>query len=116
MPTYNNGAGYFLYVRDISEVYNYQVPQGQTMFFMNKEKPILYLKAVNMFNQQNITAYDIVEQPQYTQTQNTVPNIQNGQQSEYVKRDELSAIIAEAIHNEFKNNRGYNKSKRSEES
>ena len=50
MPPYNNGAGYFLYVGDISEVYNYNVPSGGTMFFMNKNEPVLYLKSVNMFN------------------------------------------------------------------
>lgn len=32
MPTYNNGAGYFLYVNDVSEVYSYSVPAGGTMF------------------------------------------------------------------------------------
>ena len=111
MPAaYNNGSGYFLYVSDISEVYNYSAPQGSTMFFMNKEQPVLYLKSVNMFNQQTVTVYDLIERKQqvppiYAQADMQQPSNQNG----YVTRDEISAMIQEAIRSEMKNNRGYKK-------
>lgn len=118
MPTYNNGAGYFLYVNDISEVYGYNVPSGGTMFFMNRNQPILYLKSVNMFNQQNVTEYSLIEKVVSTpeiQNQGQVQSQQSNplqqpvqqNQSEYVTRGELSSIIAETIRNELKNNRPY---------
>lgn len=118
MPTYNNGAGYFLYVNDISEVYGYNVPAGGTMFFMNRNQPILYLKSVNMFNQQNVTEYSLIEKVVSTpeiQNQGQVQSQQSNplqqpvqqNQSEYVTRGELSSIIAETIRNELKNNRPY---------
>lgn len=115
MPTYNNGAGYFLYVNDVSEVYSYSVPAGGTMFFMNRNQPILYLKSVNMFNQQNVTEYSLVERTvatpeiQNTSQQQTIQPVQQVQQnsSEYVTRGELASIISETIRNELKNNRSY---------
>lgn len=115
MPTYNNGAGYFLYVNDVSEVYSYSVPAGGTMFFMNRNQPILYLKSVNMFNQQNVTEYSLVERTvatpeiQNAGQQQTIQPVQQVQQnsSEYVTRGELTSIISETIRNELKNNRSY---------
>lgn len=115
MPTYNNGAGYFLYVNDVSEVYSYSVPAGGTMFFMNRNQPILYLKSVNMFNQQNVTEYSLVERTvatpeiQNTSQQQTIQPVQQVQQnsSNYVTRGELTAIISETIRNELKNSRSY---------
>ncbi len=108
MPPYNNGAGYFLYVNDISEVYSYNVPINGTLFFMNKNQPILYLKAVNMFNQQTVTEYSLVEkasQPQPVEVVQTPVTNQN----EYVTRGELSSIIADTIREEMRKNRNYNK-------
>ena len=115
MPTYNNGAGYFLYVNDVSEVYSYSVPAGGTMFFMNCNQPILYLKSVNMFNQQNVTEYSLVERTvatpeiQNAGQQQTIQPVQQVQQnqSDYVTRGELASIISETIRNELKNNRSY---------
>lgn len=116
MPAaYNNGSGYFLYVSDISEVYNYNAPQGSTMFFMNKEQPVMYLKSVNMFNQQTVTVYDLVERKQqvpsiYSQTIKTNDDLKAAaNDSGFVTRDELSVLIQEAIRSELKNNRGYKK-------
>lgn len=111
MPPYNNGAGYFLYVGDISEVYNYNVPSGGTMFFMNKNEPVLYLKSVNMFNQQTVTEYSLVEKPSKPQTplqpSQPIQPIQN--QNEYVTRSELQTLIADTIRDEMQKNRGYKK-------
>ena len=118
MPTYNNGAGYFLYVNDISEVYSYNVPAGGTMFFMNRNQPILYLKSVNMFNQQNVTEYSLVERTvatpeiQNSGQQQTIQPVQQVKQvqqnsSDYVTRGELTTIISETIRNELKNSRSY---------
>lgn len=111
MPPYNNGAGYFLYVGDISEVYNYNVPSGGTMFFMNKNEPVLYLKSVNMFNQQTVTEYSLVEKPSKPQTplqpSQPIQPVQN--QNEYVRRSELQTLIADTIRDEMQKNRGYKK-------
>lgn len=118
MPTsYNAGAGYFLYVGDISEVYNYNVPQGNAMFFMNKTQPVMYLKSVNMFNQQTVTTYDLLERkaevpmntgmaapaPAMSASQQSIQN--QGNSSEYVTKGELASIIQETIRNEMRNNR-----------
>lgn len=116
MPTnYNAGTGYFLYVGDISEVYNYNVPQGNAMFFMNRNLPVMYLKSVNMFNQQTVTTYDLLERKQEAPQQtNAQPIQQIGQQvhqSEYVTRGELTSLIQDTIRNEMRNNRNYNKKK-----
>jgi len=114
MPTvYNNGSGYFLYVSDISEVYNYSTPQGSTMFFMNRDQPVMYLKSVNMFNQQTVTIYDLVERKQqvpqiYSQNITTKDDLKSSvNDSEFVTRSELSALIQDAIRSEMKNNRGH---------
>ena len=118
MPTYNNGAGYFLYINDISEVYGYNVPAGGNMFFMDKNKPILYLKSVNMFNQQNVTKYNLVEEPAMPQPEptNSVPQpFAQQNTNNYITRDELTSVIADTIRNELRNNRGYNKNNRKEE-
>lgn len=119
MPTsYNAGAGYFLYVGDISEVYNYNVPQGNAMFFMNKTQPVMYLKSVNMFNQQTVTTYDLLERkaevpmntgmaapaPAMNPSQQPVQNQANNS-SEYVTKGELASIIQETIRSEMRNNR-----------
>lgn len=121
MPTYNNGAGYFLYVNSISEVYGYNnVPAGGTAFFMNRNQPILYLKSVNMFNQQTVTEYELVEkqlQPQQN-IQNTQPiqepqTVQNNG-SNYVTRDELASIVSSAVREELKANR-WNRNNRKED-
>lgn len=120
MPTnYNAGTGYFLYVGDISEVYNYNVPQGNAMFFMNRNLPVMYLKSVNMFNQQTVTTYDLLERKQdagqqigiQNQGQPMQPISQQVSQSEYVTRGELTSLISETIRNEMRNNRNYNKKK-----
>ena len=114
MPPYNNGAGYFLYVGDISEVYNYNVPSGGTMFFMNKNEPVLYLKSVNMFNQQTVTEYSLVEKPTKPQTplqpSQPIQPVQN--QNEYVTRSELQSLIADTIRDEMQKNRGYRNNKK----
>lgn len=117
MPTYNNGAGYFLYVNDISEVYGYNVPSGGTMFFMNRNQPVLYLKSVNMFNQQNVTEYSLVEKVVSEPTNQAVQPIEQKQYSSdsYVTRGELTSIISETIRNELRNNRNYNKNNRKED-
>lgn len=120
MPTsYNAGAGYFLYVGDISEVYNFNVPQGNAMFFMNKTQPVMYLKSVNMFNQQTVTTYDLLERkaeaPTGTGMAAPAPApVQAPQQdnpSEYVTKGELISIVQETIRNEMRNNRGYKNKK-----
>lgn len=110
----NNGAGYFLYVGDISEVYSYNVPAGGTMFFMNKNQPILYLKSVNMFNQQNITEYELVEKTTISPPATIGSNFQNEPVSgnSYVTRDELKDLIAETIRSEMRNNNHGYKNKR----
>lgn len=111
MPTsYTAGAGYFLYVGDISEVYNYNVPQGNAMFFMNKTQPVMYLKSVNMFNQQTVTVYDLLERKAEVPVNNGMVSpvtTQAPQQntSEYVTRGELASIIQDTIRNEMRNNR-----------
>lgn len=112
MPPYNNGAGYFLYVGDISEVYNYNVPSGGTMFFMNKNEPVLYLKSVNMFNQQTVTEYSLIEK--VTKPQTPMQPVQSfneptQNQNEYVTRSELQSLIADTIRDEMQKNRGYKK-------
>lgn len=117
MPTYNNGAGYFLYVGDISEVYNYNVPSGGTMFFMNKNQPVLYLKSVNMFNQQIVTEYTLVEKIQ-NQPNSPVPQVMEStvtkkDLNDYVTRGEIESIIADTIRDEMSKNRNY-KSNRKE--
>lgn len=105
MANYNNGAGYFLYVGDISEVYSYNVPAGGTMFFMNKNQPVLYLKSVNMFNQQTVTEYELVEK-QVEAPPILNQNFQNGGEM-YVTRSEIKDLISETIRNEMRNNRNY---------
>lgn len=111
MPPYNNGAGYFLYVNDISEVYSYNVPSGGTMFFMNKNEPVLYLKSVNMFNQQTVTEYSLVEKiqqpPQPLQPSQPIQQNKN----DYVTRGELASIISDTIRDEMQKNRGYRNKK-----
>ncbi len=111
MPPYNNGAGYFLYVGDISEVYNYNVPSGGTMFFMNKNEPVLYLKSVNMFNQQTVTEYSLVEKIQPQPIQTPKPNATQNQ-NEYVTRSELTSIISETIREEMQKNRNFRNNKK----
>lgn len=106
MPTYNNGAGYFLYVSDASEVYSYNVPSGGTMFFMNKNEPILYLKSVNMFNQQTVTEYSLVEKIQPQPVQVTKQDI-----NEYVTKGDLQTLIADTIREEMQKNRNYRNKK-----
>ena len=126
MPTsYNAGAGYFLYVGDISEVYNYNVPQGNAMFFMNKTQPVMYLKSVNMFNQQTVTTYDLLERkaevPMNTgmaapapamnpSNQQPVQN-QASNSSEYVTKGELASIIQDTIRNELRGNKSWKNKK-----
>lgn len=113
MPTsYNAGAGYFLYVGDISEVYNYNVPQGNAMFFMNKTQPVMYLKSVNMFNQQTVTTYDLLERkaeaPMMNQMAAPAPTPSPAPQqnaNDYVTKGELAQIIQDTIRNEMRNNR-----------
>lgn len=119
MPTsFNAGVGYFVYVGDISEVYNYNVPQGNAMYFMNKNQPYMYLKSVNMFNQQTVTAYRLTQEdltasaPVSFQSQQQVPTqpVSPQPSNEYVTRGELTSIIQETIRNEMRNNRkNYNK-------
>ena len=105
MPPYNNGAGYFLYVNDISEVYRYNVPKGSSMFFMHKDQPLFYIKSVDTFNQMNVKMYDLTER----QPEPMMPQIPNA--SQYVTRDELTSIIQETIRNELRSNRNHNNRK-----
>lgn len=82
---------------------------------MNRNQPILYLKSVNMFNQQNVTEYSLVERTvatpeiQNAGQQQTIQTVQQVQQnsSDYVTRGELTTIISETIRNELKNSRSY---------
>ena len=107
MPGYNNGAGYFLYVGDISEVYNYNVPSGGTMFFMNKNEPILYLKSVHMFNQQTVTEYSLVEKINPVQPQPIQATVTKQDANDYVTKSELQTLIADTIREEMQKNRNY---------
>ena len=108
MPTYNNGAGYFLYVNDISEVYAYRnIQQGSSMYFMNRNYPVFYIKSVDMFNRATVDSYDLVKQQvapaqPVPQSQPQVPaatNMASEVPSNYVTKDELSAVVAEAVRN-----------------
>ena len=113
MPNnYNAATGYFLYVGDISEVYNYNVPQGNAMFFMNKSQPVMYLKSVNMFNQQTVTTYDLLERKaEVPVISNPIPPSVPSSNSPYVTRDEIASIIQESIRNEMRNKGGYRNKK-----
>lgn len=117
MPTYNNGAGYFLYVNDISEVYAYRnIQQGSSMYFMNRNYPVFYIKSVDMFNRATVDSYDLIKQQvasaqQIQQPQAAVPApapaAANGAQevpANYVTREELGAVVAEAVRNAFAEN------------
>lgn len=118
MPT-SNGAGYFLYVGDISEVYSYNVPQGQSMYFMDRNRPVFYIKTV-LFNRQTVDAYDLVKQtyaepsPAFTnagtvqqQVPQTYTQRQQNSDADYVKRDELVSVIAETVRNEMRSQNTY---------
>lgn len=113
MPTYNNGAGYFLYVNDISEVYAYRnIQQGSSMYFMNRNYPVFYIKSVDMFNRATVDSYDLVKQQvapaqPVPQSQPQVPaatNMASEVPSNYVTKDELSAVVAEAVRNALATN------------
>lgn len=95
MPT-NSGVGYFIYVDDVTQVYNYAVPKGGNMFFMHKTQPYLYIKAVDFFNNTSVSTYslsEVKEQPQVQQPQSN---------NNYVTRDEIAGIIEQAVSNAFK--------------
>ena len=85
---------------------------------MNKNQPILYLKSVNMFNQQTVTEYALVEKPIAPQVQNPMSttlqeNLSSG--SPYVTRDEISTIIQDTIRSELRNNRNYKPNRKEQE-
>ena len=107
MPTYNNGIGYFIYVNDVSEVYQYRVNPGNVGYFMNRNQPILYTKSVDAFGQQNVEDYDLIRRQQHGQPNQPVsvpqPQIQPVPSNNYVTRDELVGIVQETIRNEFQN-------------
>lgn len=112
MPSTNSGAGYFIYVPGISEVYSYYVPQGQSMFFMDRNQPILYIKTVEVFGQQTVETYDITKRTnQFPVSETPQTNAQSVGQTEFVRKDELSSIVAEAVRAELRNRGNYKRNK-----
>ena len=100
MPT-SNGAGYFLYVGDISEVYSYNVPQGQSMYFMDRNRPVFYITYAEP-SPAFTNAGTVQQQVPQTYTQR-----QQNSDADYVKRDELVSVIAETVRNEMRSQNTY---------
>lgn len=118
MPSYANGIGYFLYVESISDVYSYSnVPRGGSAFFMDKNSPIMYVKSVDAMNQANVEAYDLVKRQIMPQAPANQFLPQDVQQSDFVRRDELTSIISETIRNELRaHNNGFRNRNKNKES
>lgn len=115
MPSTNSGAGYFIYVSGISEVYSYYVPQGQSMFFMDRNQPILYIKTVEVFGQQTVETYDITKRTnQFPVSETPQTNAQPVGQTEFVRKDELSSIVAEAVRAELRSQNNFRKNRSKE--
>lgn len=121
MPTYGNEVGYFKYVDDESAVYSTSVPQNSYMYFMHKTKPIMYVKSVNMFNQQSVEAFSLnkmeLSMPQSVSANSIAqpfqPQVIN-QQNEYVTKNEIAEIVRDTIRQEMRNNKGNFKKKQEE--
>ena len=98
MANINNGIGYFMYVRNIQDVHNYNLSPGSNGFFMEIDNPVLHNKSVDIFNNSTIESYDLVKRV----TDPVPPAVQNPQSvGSMLTAEQISEIVSKTVKEEL---------------
>ena len=98
-PAMNNDLVYrqaplsFSYVLGIEGAKAYPLGPNQEVFLMDSQDPIAYIKSADAFGKQTLRVYDLVERTEETKTE-TKSEVDT---SQFVRRDEISAMVSEAV-------------------
>ncbi len=103
MPTNNTGAnqmpvqnqqngGSFAYCMGIEGAKAFPIAPNQTVFLMDSNDPIAYIKSADMSGKQTLRIFDMVERSEESASEE--PKID---MSEYVKRSDIEDMISDAV-------------------
>ena len=103
VPTNNTGynqvpmqnqqnMGSFAYCMGIEGAKAFPIAPNQTVFLMDSNDPVAYIKSADMSGKQTLRIFDMVER-----TEEAKPEEPKIDMSEYVKRSDIEDMIAEAV-------------------
>lgn len=98
-PVQQNNVYYWVQGEEGAKAY--PVGAGNTVMLMDSENPVMYKKYADQTGRPILEVYDLVPR--------TTASVQN--EGEFVRKDEIAAIVAEAVRNEM-NSRKKNKEQR----
>lgn len=90
MPAQNGGS--FAYCMGIEGAKAFSIAPNQTVFLMDSNDPIAYIKSADMSGKQTLRIFDMVERSE--ETPHEEPKID---MSEYVKRSDIEGMISDAV-------------------
>ena len=93
MPVQNQqNMGSFAYCMGIEGAKAFPIAPNQTVFLMDSNDPVAYIKSADMSGKQTLRIFDMVER-----TEEVKPEEPKIDMSEYVKRSDIEGMISEAV-------------------
>lgn len=89
-PQQNMGS--FAYCMGIEGAKAFPIAPNQTVFLMDSNDPVAYIKSADMSGKQTLRIFDMVER-----TEEAKPEEPKIDMSEYVKRSDIEDMIADAV-------------------
>lgn len=91
----NQAKATFYYVPNRSVVENWLLGKDQSVYFMESNAPVMYLKATDKDGRYYpLRTFDIVEREEVVQGPDETQSIDT---SSFVKRDEITSLVAKAV-------------------
>lgn len=93
MPVQNQqNMGSFAYCMGIEGAKAFPIAPNQTVFLMDSNDPVAYIKSADMSGKQTLRIFDMVER-----SEEAKPEEPKVDMSEYVKRSDIEGMISEAV-------------------
>lgn len=91
-PQNQQNMGSFAYCMGIEGAKAFPIAPNQTVFLMDSNDPIAYIKSADMTGKQTLRIFDMVER-----SEESAPEESKIDMSEYVKRSDIEDMIADAV-------------------
>lgn len=91
-PQVQQNMGSFAYCMGIEGAKAFPIAPNQTVFLMDSNDPIAYIKSADMSGKQTLRIFDMVER-----SEESAPEESKIDMSEYVKRSDIEDMVSEAV-------------------
>lgn len=91
-PQNQQNMGSFAYCMGIEGAKAFPIAPNQTVFLMDSNDPIAYIKSADMSGKQTLRIFDMVER-----SEESAPEEPKIDMTEYVKRSDIEDMISEAV-------------------